>query len=153
MAGKFIGSTTMEPGTYYIGDLCYVIQGQAWQELVDLCYPDDETDELQGVFQLSDGRKLAIYSTAHGDGTYPAYDSSSSTSGECPVDSGSVGCIRVEDISADSKDMTRHGLVYEFTKPFTVYESAGTIVFGPINVSTDLSDDYDDDEDYNDEEE
>lgn len=79
----------MKAGTYYIGDLCYVLSRADWEEL-------GERECFDGEFTLSDGRSIALYSTAQGDGGYDT-----NIGGECCVDSGSIGCVLVS-------DMTRH---------------------------------------------
>ena len=82
----------MKAGEYYIGDLCYVMNDQEWDEVCDngLC---------DGEFTLKDGRKFALYSTAYGDGVYPT-----SIGGSCCVDAGSIGCILKSDIKTNKYD-------------------------------------------------
>ena len=80
----------MPAGEYYIGDLCYVMTSEEWLEVCDLTIQDSRL--IEGEFQLKDGRKFAMYSTAYGDGTYYDHYGFSYS-----VDSGSIGCIRMED--------------------------------------------------------
>jgi len=86
----------MPAGEYYIGDLCYVMTSEEWLEVCDLTIQDSRL--IEGEFQLKDGRKFAMYSTAYGDGTYYDHYGFSYS-----VDSGSIGCIRMEDIK-DNKN-------------------------------------------------
>ncbi len=124
----------MNAGTYYIGDLCYVMH-DVWDEVVDLLYPDSNQRALDGEFTLKDGRKFAIYSTAWGDGEYPA-----SNGARICVDSGSVGCILKSDIkdnSYDDETIEQLATFKEFNTPFSTGYYNGLILFGALNVDTD----------------
>ena len=59
----------MRPGTYYIGDLCYVMHPQ-WKEVCDLMFACNDNQVLDGEFNLANGVRFAVSSTAHGDGVY-----------------------------------------------------------------------------------
>ena len=129
-------SAVMEKGTYYIGDLCYVIEGDAWIEAVNLMYPDKVTDVgIYGKHTLSDGRKFAIYSTKYGDGCYDGLG----------VDSGSIGCIKESDIEQpirESLNWMHLGRVVKFNEDFnTSGDDNGTIRFGDIKIRTGYDDD------------
>ena len=63
----------MEKGKYYIGDLCYVIKGDNWDEVCSLTYPytgKNVHKQVEGEFFLEDGRQFCIFSTLYGDGVY-----------------------------------------------------------------------------------
>ena len=63
----------MEKGKYYIGDLCYVIKGDNWDEVCSLTYPytgKNVHKQVEGEFFLEDGRQFCIFSTMYGDGVY-----------------------------------------------------------------------------------
>ena len=138
---------TMPAGKYYIGDLCYVMTDDEWSECVDLFFPPNNQgfpQSVEGEFQLKDGRRFASFSTAYGDGTYR-----SNLNTFHSVDSGSIGCIRVEDIRANKyEDIESLGAIVEFDQPFEVSEDQGLLVFGHVEIET--ADE--DDEEYNDEE-
>ena len=125
---------TMPAGKYYIGDLCYVMH-DAWDEACELFFPPGHLPRgVEGEFTLKDGRRFASFSTAHGDGTY-----CSSIDTEHSVDSGSIGCIRAEDIR--DKEYTpefllKLGAFVEFTEPFEVSAYQGCIVFGHVQIET-----------------
>jgi len=129
---------TMPAGKYYIGDLCYVMH-DAWTECCELFFPDNHPPKgIEGEFTLKDGRRFASFSTAHGDGTY-----SSNIGTSHSVDSGSIGCIRVEDIR--DKEYTPEflaelGAFVEFDKPFEVSNNSGMLVFGHVKIETDYMD-------------
>jgi hypothetical protein len=111
---------TMPAGRYYIGDLCYVMHDE-WHEVCDLFFPLDQVvRDVNGEFVLKDGRRFASFiSTSHS------------------VDSGSIGCIRVEDIRDNTyADIEQLGAIVEFDAPFEVSEDHGLIHFGHVQIET-----------------
>lgn len=81
------------PVKYYVGDLCYVMH-DCWDEVCDLTLgPVGTTEDYEGEFELSDGRKFILFSTAYGDGQYSDRDGN-----PYAVDSGTIGAIKVDDI-------------------------------------------------------
>lgn len=136
---------TMSAGQYYVGDLCYVIE--EWDDVCSLIINDSGI--LDGEFELPDGRRFAIYGTAYGDGVYK-----DQFGHEYCVDSGSIGCILVEDISR--KDYVGRidgflGHFHTFDKPFQTYSEDGKLVFGNVRIDTDPK--YEEEEYYDYEEE
>jgi len=141
---------TMPAGKYYIGDLCYVMH-DAWDECVDLFFPPDEQGfpgGAEGEFVLKDGRRFASFGTAYGDGTYR-----SNLNTFHSVDSGSIGCIRVEDIrdnTYDPEKIKELGAIVEFDQPFEVSADQSLLIFGHVEIETAADDDeeydYDDEE-------
>ena len=128
----------MQPGKYFIGDLCYVMHPE-WDEVCDLMFGPDGRGSGDGKFTLKDGREFATFGTAYGDGTYH-----SNRGTEHCVDSGSIGCIRVEDIKDDTyDDLEDLGAIVEFDRPFRVYEDDGVIHFGHVKIYTDRWDEED----------
>ena len=130
---------TMPAGRYYIGDLCYVMHPE-WNECVDLFFPASGYTGrgVEGEFALKDGRRFASFGTAYGDGTY-----NSNIGTEHMVDSGSIGCIQVDDIRDTTyNDIERLGAIVEFAQPFEVKKiSQGLLRFGHVDIETDA--DYD----------
>lgn len=136
----------MEAGKYVISDLCYVMHDE-WTEVCELII--NEHTCLDGEFNLADGRRFAIYSTKYGDGTYRA-----SNGAELGVDSGSLGCIKLEDIDqANPRNDIGNGTIVEFEHPFQTYEENGVIHFGHITIDTDPPYDEDEEDYYEEEEE
>ena len=120
---------------YYVGDLCYVMHDE-WGEICDLAF---ERDGVEGKHQLADGRKFAIYGTAHGDGTYfDSYDLDRTYS----VDSGTVGIIEVKDITdPEFLCVVASGLGHIIELPQKLEDmdcgySNGTIWFGDFAIIT-----------------
>jgi len=125
----------LDPGTYYIGDLCYVLGDSSWMELVELTCPDLYSPPVDGLFCLSNGKMVAIFSTAHGDGTFQAFCGPEATK-ELIVDSGTIGCILVRDIEHESGSKLGHH--HTFPTSFIASEAAGIISFGTVTVNTSL---------------
>lgn len=120
-------------GTYYIGDLCYVVKGEEWDGLVNT-WLDDSC--LQEVMYLEDYKGGAIYcdGTHYGDGVY--HDDYGNT---YPVDSGSIGIISVEHPIVDSGKLERIGnlgVIETFLKDFKVSSENGVFNFVHITIDT-----------------
>lgn len=126
----------MPAGKYWVGDLCYVMHPQ-WRECCDLFFPpgQDNYRGNQGVFKLANGVRFALFSTAYGDGCYE------DTKGrEYPVDAGSIGCIRVEDIADDSESFwLEGGNIIDFEHDFEVGSDGKELRFGHVRIDTDPS--------------
>jgi len=128
---------SMPAGKYYIGDLCYVMTDEEWEEYCTLT--TDGTKFVDGEFQFKDGRAFATYGTKYGDGVY--YDEYGFS---YSVDSGGIGCILVKDIrKKDTEDRLDFGAVMKFEKDFVTGGGRGTegwqgdIQFGHIIIETD----------------
>jgi hypothetical protein len=136
----------MMSGTYYVGDLCYVTSNEEWREICDLTINAREI--IDNEFELSDGRKFALFSTPHGDGEY-----SSDVSTSHSVDSGTIGCILKSDIKCNNYNqdyLESLGAFINFEKDFCVGTTEeGTIMFGHVYIETgNVYDDYEHDKDY-----
>ena len=126
-------------GKYYIGDLRYVMSAE-WEEVCALATSGQSW--LEGEFKLADGRQFALYETSWSDGLY------STSSGDWVwVESGTVGCIRIEDVRDTGHPghlpmaLERLGYEVEFGVPFaTGKDPDGTIFFGSERVSPDGED-------------
>ena len=124
-------SDKMPAGTYYIGDLCYVLNDR-WDEVCDLVLADHFCRD--GIFTLKDGTRFAMFTTKYGDGQYFDQDGNSYT-----VDSGSIGCVMLMDISESERDlakMQKLGNIMTFSDSLTVgssRESVGYYWDGYIN--------------------
>ena len=119
----------MRPGTYYVGDLCYVMHPQ-WKEVCNLMFACDGNYVLDGEFNLANGVRFALHSTAYGDGTYQDQEGR-----DYPVDAGLIGCIRVEDVYDPEWYLAGMNVV-EFDKPFQIVYNHGVIKFVTADSST-----------------
>jgi len=122
----------MKAGTYYVGDLCYVLH-DVWNEVCDIIFASN--DMCEGEHALKDGRKFAVYSTRWGDGTYKDEQGR-----KYPVDAGIIGCILSADVKPMSDDWwtndTDHGNVIEFTEDFYTSSYDGVLHFGHVTIDT-----------------
>jgi len=128
----------MPAGKYYIGDLCYVMDSDEWEQVCNIIFQAEKV--IDGEFYLPDGRKFAIYGTAYGDGEY--YDQYGHT---YSVDAGSIGCILMSDIRANKYDnILDLGAVQEFAEPFVTGSQGGQLEFGHVIIETDAVDWHED---------
>ena len=114
---------TMPAGCYYVGDLCYVMHPQ-WSEFCDKSLANE------GLVVLDNGVRTAQFGTMYGDGCYQ-----DESGNEYPVDSGLIGCIRVEDILDADGDLGG-GQVFDFSSDFKCFEIDGVMHFGHIRINT-----------------
>ena len=123
---------SMPAGVYYVGDLCYVMTDKEWDEVCGITISGSVC--LEGEFQLKDGRRFTMYGTEWGDGVYRDQHGS-----EYSVDSGTIGCILLDDIKADKYDesLDRLGSVYDFYANFVTSNYKGVIQFGRVMIDTD----------------
>ena len=127
---------SMPAGEYYIGDLCYVMTDEEWNEFCSITI--DGMKCIDGEFQMKDGRRFATYGTAWGDGVYhDQYGYSYS------VDAGLIGCILTKDIKAEKhKNLLDLGAVMKFDNSFVTSggrgekDWEGVIQFGHIMIET-----------------
>ena len=120
----------MQPGTYYIGDLCYVMHGE-WDEFCKLTIVGDKV--LDGEFNLADGRRFATFTTKWGDGNY--FDQNGKS---YDVDAGLIGCIRLDDIDLTNPENSLvGGNIIEFVQPFSTFSAGGEIRIGNVLIDTD----------------
>jgi hypothetical protein len=132
---------TMPAGRYYIGDLCYVMHDE-WDECCNLFFPyvpGQPQHHAEGEFTLKDGRRFASFGTRWGDGTYGSNIGTS----HC-VDSGSIGCIRAEDIRDGTySSVERLGGFVDFDQSFEVSNHNGVLKFGHVEIDTTGEEEYD----------
>ena len=100
----------MTTETFFVGDLCYVLNNDEWDTvcLFDGFYPNGDPDDFdpEGYLDLDNvnledpkaGRPFYILKTNCGDGVYRGSDGK-----DYSVDSGTIGCIRVSDIVETEK--------------------------------------------------
>lgn len=119
----------MQPGEYYIGDLCYVFNSDQWSELIDVTGCGD------GIFTLPNGTEIAIFSTRYGDGVYD-----DQLGNEYPVDSGTIGCVLVDGANRDELERavkSKLGSVIRIDAPFTPDSDGKVLSFGNVEIDTD----------------
>jgi hypothetical protein len=120
----------MKSGTYYIGDLCYVLHDR-WDEFCKLTCSGNRV--LDGEFNLREGTRFATFTTRWGDGTYQDQDDH-----DYPVDAGLIGCIAVDDIAeSERENIAGSGRVIEFVQDFSTWSAGGEIRIGNVLIDTD----------------
>lgn len=117
----------MKAGNYWVGDLCYVLDDE-WDEVCALTIEENEC--LTGEFELSDGRRFAMYQTMYGDGTY-----SDQFGNKYSVDSGTIGCIFIDDIKPGT--ILIQGAVHAFPRNFETSCKDAVIRIGHVVIDTD----------------
>ena len=129
---------TMPAGKYYVGDLCYVMHPE-WNECCELFFAGRSDHGCNtGEFNLSDGRRFASFNTRWGDGLY--YSQLGHSFG---VDSGGIGCIRVEDVSESERVHLKDGAVIDFSEPFDCScDKDGLIKIGFVEIATGDEEEY-----------
>ena len=127
----------MPAGVYYVGDLCYVMDDDEWDEFCSLTIKGNNC--IDGEFNLRDGRRFATYGTKFGDGEYR--DQFGNT---YSVDAGLIGCIRFEDIkTVKYEDFERLGKIIEYKSDFVTAGGRqnddwdGVIQIGELRIETD----------------
>ena len=120
----------MKSGTYYVGDLCYVLH-ERWDEVCSLIIDGHRC--VDGEFNLKDGTRFAIYGTAYGDGNY--FDQNGKS---YDVDAGSIGCVLLDDIDLSNKEnFLSGGNVHTFDTSFYTGTMDGKIMFHTVSIDTD----------------
>lgn len=120
-------------GTYYVGDLCYVVPDDDWFDFCDRMFPEGRS--VNGVKEMADGINYADFGTKYGDGYY--HDNMGFS---YAVDSGTIGCIPMCALPSDLdlNEVQRLGNIVSFDKAFEVNydDETGTITFGHIDIVT-----------------
>ena len=120
----------MKSGTYYVGDLCYVLH-ERWDEVCSLIIDGHRC--VDGEFNLKDGTRFAIYGTTYGDGNY--FDQNGKS---YDVDAGSIGCVLLDDIDLSNKEnFLSGGNVHTFDTSFYTGTMDGKIMFHTVSIDTD----------------
>ena len=138
---KYTESIIMPEGRYYIGDLCYILDDELYEELCSLSWPirydydikQHDYIRFEGVFHLKSktGKvvQVANFGTQYGDGQYSVkLYKSENTVGSLPVDSGSIGAVLIDDIDKSKIDDDMY--FRTFKNPFNVGFDNGTIIIG-----------------------
>lgn len=154
MSNKDYVELTLPAGKYFIGDPCYVIADEKWDEVSDQMFPgivghpDYENHDI-----VVDGIHFFAYSTAYGDGLYDDFDNF-----KYPVDSGSIGAVPFELVSKrEGESLEDYGRIIEVDQPLRcIRDENGTFIFVSGDLRIDIEtgfEEYDDeDEEYDNDE-
>jgi len=80
--GASVYHNFLKPGKYYIGDICYVLRDDIYDDVWGKKYEYND-----GVYKV-EGIEFAVAGTAYGDGTYEGSDGR-----EYSVDAGVIGVV------------------------------------------------------------
>lgn len=117
---------SFEPGTYWVGDLCYVLQADEWDELmIQTSLAEEAVAEIRGF-------KVGYCGTAFGDGVYMDEERNL-----YPVDSGSIGIMPLEKIKVSNKIM-QLGRIIQMPESFSIENQNGRLRFGNVLIDTDF---------------
>lgn len=117
----------MKAGTYYIGDLCYVVDNDKWKHF---CFAFNDLENDNEYVTLDDIEFAQMW-TKYGDGDY-----SSNVDRFFGVDSGSIGCINVKYLDLSNLDHLKN-FFYTFEEDFEVIRrDDGTLCFGHVEIYT-----------------
>lgn len=126
---------TMPAGTYFVGDPCYAVPDEDWNDLLD----SNDVFEGSPVGTLPNGNNVTAFHTAFGDGVY--YDQYGNS---YPVDAGLLGVVPLSG-SQDTSSFEVLGAIRTFTAPFQIRSSyhGALIEIGDIAINTEGSDEDD----------
>lgn len=124
----------LSAGTYFIGDPCYLVADEDWDDLLSstgffgLHTEKPVPNWDNGLFEY-DGTCFA-WGTAYGDGLYSLLDSQQREVHRVGVDSGLIGILPARGEKPD--------LMYEvtFDRDFEVWERNGLFYFGGYTIDT-----------------
>lgn len=117
-------------GKYYVGDPCYVIQGEnykRWDDFIDHYFEIEGCKN--GVYTTWEGKQLFAANTMYGDGVYQDQKQNS-----YPVDAGMIAAVPFELI--DMHENVKFGQVIEFNEPFYASRQDGVIYIGNVVIDT-----------------
>lgn len=139
---------TFSAGRYYIGDPCYVIEDENWDNVLKEtgCFGYEPFSGIDENYYHLNGKVCWAHSTAWGDGTY--FDNKGE---EYWVDAGLLGVIPAEALEGDLEFRGGYGFT-NFDKPFTVEYDEGTFKIGDIIIPTDDTKEepvFEEDDEYN----
>jgi len=118
-------SKKLPAGKYYLGDPCYVIEGEKWDEFLG---PYWDVGGHGGIFDF-DGLPVCAFQTQWGDGCYEA-----STGARLGVDAGIIGVVPAALMTTGDFSL---GDEVEFDEPFECSrDSNGMLHFGRVSVMT-----------------
>jgi hypothetical protein len=118
-------TTKLPAGNYYVGDLCYVIPNNLWDEFLgnwDFDYSGVYGDFLSSLYWVAE--------TEYGDGIYD--DQFGNT---YAVDAGIIGCINL-DQGLEIKNKNAWGQFIKFDSEFTCLLDGGVIKIANLIIDT-----------------
>jgi hypothetical protein len=122
---------TAPEGEYFVGDPCYAVPNEQWDELLESC------DYFNSPIGRAGEYEVLAFSTQYGDGTY------GDTAGYTySVDSGMIGITPMAMTTKTREELERLGRIVNFERPVLASNHRdGRIVFSGIEIDTGEQDD------------
>ena len=128
---------------YYIGDPCYVVCDDLWDEFCDILHGDKTKEGYTAyhdyLYMSVQGVTIFVCGTAYGDGVYPC-EVDYNHVGRCGVDAGLLSIIPMSAVKVWGKcdDVERLGVVIKAQKGYPTYDpNCGAMSWGNMCVDTD----------------
>jgi len=121
-------------GTYFIGDLSTFVDSDTWMFVCENIWPaSSKVDTHSGILTDGTGKKLAVFRTLRGNGTYSDQDGNS-----YPISSGTIGAYLFDPDGKQNVDPS--GIVHVMDKSFSCsfVKSSGVAKFGSIHINTNV---------------
>ena len=121
-------------GTYFIGDLSTFVDSDTWMFVCENVWPaSSKVDTHSGILTDGTGKKLAVFRTLQGNGTFSDQDGNS-----YPISSGTIGAYPFDPDLNKSVDPS--GIVHVMDKSFSCsfVKSSGVAKFGSIHINTNV---------------
>jgi len=115
-------------GQYVLGDPCYTVPDENWEELLESC---KFFENPIGEVKVDDKtHQVLAFRTHYGDGTYK-----DNQGNEHPVDAGLIGLVPIEYADLDQTDLKP--IIVDFKVPTECSRDAsGTMFFGQFKIMT-----------------
>ena len=133
-------SYSLQPGYYWIGDPCYILSEENYDELLKSVKDDGI------VLQKGEHTSIALY-TDHGDGEYDVLSSLYnnrvtflSEHVKLAVDSGLIAITSIELVEDISDYDEPVGIKVEVLEPISIYNLDGVLRFGSVIIDTNYED-------------
>lgn len=137
-----IEEIALPKGTYYIGDLCYVVT-QEWPELVSLYFQKQKENPNANLHNLTKAIPHTIVFNTGSDGNYWLKNKTNPTQQiALSVDSGTIGLIDIKLLDKKVLEENLHlGHVKEFKSDFTVSFNDDKISIENLEIELDQEED------------
>ena len=122
-----------DPGTYWIGDLCYVISEDTWQNKI--CPAFENEGSVDTVLVAIPNGIAFLGNTEYGDGTY-----NGSNGFKYSVDSGTIGIVHKAAMKEELDSSVLSGTFITRDKHFNADIHEGHFKFDDIIIETDDDD-------------
>ena len=118
---------TVPAGAYFLGDPCYAVPSEMWDDLLSSC------DVFKKPVGIVSGIEVLAFGTHFGDGTY-----SDGQGGSYPVDAGLIGLtpIKLASTHPDYWALSNMGRIVTFTDATLCTSDGRKLQFGSFCINT-----------------